>query len=123
MIRKNRPACQAGMFNGIGGKFEENETIVECTLREIEEETGLNSINGDDLKYVGYYHSDDWKVYITTTIYDKLHEAKQLTDEMLFIIDIDDFKYVLPSALTAIFASKQKHIDDKMGELVVNYYG
>lgn len=30
-----------GMWNGVGGKIEENETPLECVLREVYEETGI----------------------------------------------------------------------------------
>jgi 8-oxo-dGTP diphosphatase len=39
-----------GKWIGIGGKFEENETPLECALREIKEETGVVAYN---LKYRG----------------------------------------------------------------------
>lgn len=40
LIRKNRPEWQAGKLNGIGGKIEEGESILEAMVREFHEETG-----------------------------------------------------------------------------------
>lgn len=40
LIRKNKPAWQAGLLNGIGGKIEEGETPELAMIREFLEETG-----------------------------------------------------------------------------------
>jgi 8-oxo-dGTP pyrophosphatase MutT (NUDIX family) len=42
LIRKNRPAWQAGKFNGVGGKIESTDPTVEDAMcREFYEETGI----------------------------------------------------------------------------------
>lgn len=41
LIRKLRPAWQAGRINGVGGKVEGQETYHDCMAREFEEETGV----------------------------------------------------------------------------------
>ncbi|MCF0111951.1 MAG: 8-oxo-dGTP diphosphatase [Erysipelotrichaceae bacterium] len=38
---KKKQDANEGKMIGVGGKLEENETIEECMLREVEEETGL----------------------------------------------------------------------------------
>lgn len=40
LIKKNRPAWQAGRFNGPGGKIEAGESPAQAAAREFEEETG-----------------------------------------------------------------------------------
>lgn len=40
LIRKNKPAWQAGLLNGIGGKIEEGELPIASMVREFKEETG-----------------------------------------------------------------------------------
>jgi len=42
LIRKNRPAWQAGKLNGVGGKIEPGETPHAAARREFLEETGLD---------------------------------------------------------------------------------
>lgn len=42
-----------GKWVGIGGKFEENESPLECVTREVLEETGISDI---EFKYVGLVH-------------------------------------------------------------------
>ena len=41
LVHKNRPAWQAGLINGPGGKIEPGETALECMVRECQEETTL----------------------------------------------------------------------------------
>jgi 8-oxo-dGTP diphosphatase len=41
LIRKNKPAWQAGKLNGVGGKVEKNEPPYVSMIREFAEETGL----------------------------------------------------------------------------------
>jgi 8-oxo-dGTP diphosphatase len=40
LIRKRKPAWQAGRLNGVGGKIEEGETPLVAMIREYEEEAG-----------------------------------------------------------------------------------
>jgi 8-oxo-dGTP diphosphatase len=43
LIKKNKPAWQAGLLNGIGGKVEPGETAHEAMVREFGEETGCET--------------------------------------------------------------------------------
>lgn len=42
LVRKNRPAWQAGKLNAVGGKIEPGETPLEAMRREFREEAGLD---------------------------------------------------------------------------------
>jgi 8-oxo-dGTP diphosphatase len=42
LIRKRRPAWQAGKLNGLGGKVEPGETPIEAMRREFREEAGVD---------------------------------------------------------------------------------
>ena len=63
LIEKQRPAWQKGLWNGLGGKVEPGETIMECVLREVDEESGIKT-KDKDWKYVGDLTSQDWHVGI-----------------------------------------------------------
>lgn len=41
LVQKNRPEWQAGLWNAIGGKVEDGETLEQANVREFGEETGL----------------------------------------------------------------------------------
>ena len=45
LIRKNKPAWQKGLLNGVGGKIEDDELPINAMIREFEEEAGPYIIN------------------------------------------------------------------------------
>ena len=60
---KKKNDLNEGMWIGIGGHFEENESPEECALREVREETGLTMTN---YRYRGIvtFLSEDWCEYM-----------------------------------------------------------
>jgi 8-oxo-dGTP diphosphatase len=86
LIKKNRPAWQAGKMNGIGGKLELDETPVEAMIREFREETGHEITDWKDLCTL---HGNDFVVSVFVS-YDNDHPEllKTMTDEMIDIVDI-----------------------------------
>lgn len=53
LIRKRKPAWQAGLLNGIGGKIEPGETAADAMAREFLEETGSKT----DPEVWKHYHT------------------------------------------------------------------
>ena len=43
LISKNRPAWQAGLYNGVGGHIEPGEYCIEAMIREFQEETSVST--------------------------------------------------------------------------------
>lgn len=83
LIHPNRPEWQVGKLNGPGGKVEEDETPVDCVVREIEEETSL-IIPSDKWTLTAVEHHTDMQVHFFTATYSgDLDEIKQLTDEKI----------------------------------------
>lgn len=89
LIRKNRPPWQAGLLNGVGGHLEDGETPVQCVLRELHEESGLD-IPAKAWVYVGEMHADSWLVHVFTAVFDGDPAlAQSLTDERVRWVALD----------------------------------
>ena len=71
---KKKNDIHEGKWNGLGGKFEDNETPEECIIREVKEESGL-SISSPKL------HG-----FITFPLFDGIH------DWYIFVFTADKFK-------------------------------
>jgi 8-oxo-dGTP diphosphatase len=60
-----------GKWNGLGGKFEENETPEECVIREVKEESGLiikaPKLHGF-ITFPLFDGKDDWYVFVFTAV-------------------------------------------------------
>ena len=77
LIEKTRPLWQRGKLNGVGGKALDGETLLNCQIREFEEETGVRiedweefaALEGEDY-YVGVFRARNsiaaWKCKSTT---------------------------------------------------------
>ncbi len=86
LMRKNRPAWQAGKLNGIGGKFEENETGEECMVREFHEETGVQT-DLADWHYFTKIIGRDGDVHVFRLFDDKAMAATTTSDEPVMIVE------------------------------------
>lgn len=63
VVKKDRPAWQAGRFNLVGGKIEQGETPEQCAVRELLEETGLKPAEGIEPKVIGAIYGSWGTVY------------------------------------------------------------
>lgn len=85
LIQKNRPAWQAGKWNGIGGKIEPNETLLGAMSREGVEEAAL----AVPWKYRGLMHGANtdgtpFECHLFTSRPDTL-EFMQCEDELVML--------------------------------------
>lgn len=67
LIRKVKPASQAGKLNGVGGKVEKGETFVDAMVREFREEAGLDT-NASDWTQFALLDSPAWRVSFFKTV-------------------------------------------------------
>ena len=88
LIRKNRPAWQAGKLNGIGGKIERGETPADAMRREFREEAALDIATWQEVLTLS--GADDagsgvaWRGHFFRAFGD-IDSARGLTDEKIEI--------------------------------------
>ena len=90
LIRKNRPTWQAGKLNAIGGKIEETDlSPLFALIREVKEETGLETYESQWNKLDGIKRDGEFKLHIFYTVNDSLlYSASTQETEEVSIYDI-----------------------------------
>lgn len=88
MIRKTRPAWQAGKLNAIGGKIDAGETPIASMCREFAEETGITT-TPDEWHYFMKMISKDGDVFCYRLFDDKILQAKTMEDQAIELVDVD----------------------------------
>lgn len=111
LIKKNKPTWQAGFFNGIGGKIEEDNYhpsgfMYATMVRECEEETSVKTHALDWRHFCtmkGINCPDgDWNVYCLSTYLktpDDKYKFKTNEKETVIWFDIDTIHTMLPKLL------------------------
>lgn len=90
LILKNRPSWQKGLLNGVGGHCIENEIARDAMIREFKEETGV-LIGNWTCFAVGINTEDTVEVLFYKAFNKEYENVKSVTDEELYIIDVNDF--------------------------------
>lgn len=113
LIRKNRPAFQEGLLNGIGGHVEEGEEPEEAMIREFEEEAGLRV---EDWTHVAVLEGDNWylDVFATQLLYSQHYKVKTMTDEKVdcYYINRLFFESTLPNVRFLVPMCRE-HLDNE----------
>lgn len=91
LIKKNKPLWQKGLWNGIGGKMEPNESPEDCMVREFEEETGVLIEDWDHFALL--YRDNDFELFCFRAFSNKLWKCRSVTAEKLVILDIKHLHY------------------------------
>lgn len=89
LVRKSKPAWQAGKLNGVGGKVEEGETAIEAMVREFKEETVVLSDVGD-WQHFATLHTKGNRIHFFRSDAEKLWDFKSLPEEPVNWYAIDD---------------------------------
>lgn len=82
LIQKERPAWQAGKLNGVGGRIEGREEVLDAMVREFHEETGVVLPNWD---VVGVMRGADWHVTVLTATSPEVRDVSTVTDEVVML--------------------------------------
>ncbi|MDR3626896.1 MAG: 8-oxo-dGTP diphosphatase [Ignavibacteriaceae bacterium] len=123
-----------GKWNGLGGKFEDNETPEECVIREVNEESGLiiksPKLHGF-ITFPLFDGKDDWYVFVFTAneftgklidsdegVLDWIPNGK-VTDLNLWDGDAIFLNWLKEDKF---FSAKFTYIEGKLGKYSVNFY-
>jgi 8-oxo-dGTP diphosphatase len=91
LIKKTHPEWQKGLYNGIGGQIEEDESAVECMIREFIEEAGV-STESKDWCLFAHLTGEDFRVYCYACFDDTIFKAITLdmTPESIWRFPVKD---------------------------------
>lgn len=134
LIKKNRPENQVGLYNGIGGKVNDNELPLDAMIRESKEETNLDIKDWVKIETFDY-PSDNIVLHLYQAYVSKKYitKYKTMTDEVVRIFKIKnlpknlfyDVEYICkkrlvkPNTIKELF--KISYLDE-FGNGLNNYY-
>lgn len=117
LINKLAPDWQVGLRNGLGGKVEEGEDSVSCMVREVEEESSLQT-KKEDWSFVGTIGSVSWKVDIFGLKYlGNMEDAKSMEKEQVEWCDVhnisekcvENLSWLIPLTIDKMKNNRIKH--------------
>lgn len=121
LIEKQRPQWQKGLWNGLGGKIEPGESIQECLIREVKEESGL-SIPLKSWVEIASMTAQDWNVLIFGASIPKsstpLHSA---TGEVVKWFSLKNFPQVIDNLYWLIPLSMNKLQNQDLLKVAIHY--
>lgn len=88
MMRKSRPAWQAGKLNGIGGKIDPGEQPIDAMIREFHEECGVQT-NKEDWHPFAKLTALDGEVICYRLFDDKILSARTCEDQEIVLQELD----------------------------------
>ena len=125
LIRKDRPAWQRGLYNGVGGKIEEGETPHQAMIREFKEEAGLNVPNWEPVVRLAVVGNGAVIYFFRSVLLEgqkpfTQDETEPLSDILVsgvqFSKTIPNLKWLVPMALDDNVSGKDwVHITDVSG--------
>ena len=104
LMRKTRPAWQAGRVNALGGKLGAAETPLAAARREVREEAGVD-VDGWEEFLV--WEDPVYRMHAVRAFHRAAHEAHTAEDQEVFLADvaqlpvelIDNLRWLVPLAL------------------------
>lgn len=90
LIRKTKPAWQAGRYNAVGGKIEEGESPAKAMQREFLEETGVD-IAEEHWENFAFLQGPDWSCHFYRS-WGKPELCETKTEEPVCLFDVRQVK-------------------------------
>ena len=95
LIKKKPNSPTPNLWNGHGGKIEENESALDCIIRETQEELGISIKTWNEFCEL---RGDNWTVHFFRTFTNKISLAKQMEDELIEIFNLK----LIPKVVTNV---------------------
>ncbi len=93
LIRKKR-GLGAGKINGPGGRLEAGETMLECAIREVQEELCITPINPQFIGESLFQFTDEYSIHVHTYLAHDYDGTPTETDEAIPLwFDLDNIPY------------------------------
>lgn len=102
LIRKEKPQWQKGLLNGIGGKVEEGESLINALIREVNEEA---CVEITEWRRIAEIEDTDVVVHFFVSFTDKIDSVKTATNEkievheiarLLFLEVVPNLRWLIP---------------------------
>jgi 8-oxo-dGTP diphosphatase len=106
LMRRTRPAWQAGRVNALGGGMMMAESSAEAARREVLEEAGVDVA---DWVEVLVWEDAEYRMHVVRALSERAREARTMEDQEIFLADIealppnviDNLRWLLPLSLDA----------------------
>jgi 8-oxo-dGTP diphosphatase len=106
LMRRTRPAWQAGRVNALGGKIFPGESVTAAARREVREECGVDVAEWTE---VLVWEDAEYRMHAMRGVSDRAREARTLEDQEVFLANvdalpanvIDNLRWLVPLALDA----------------------
>jgi 8-oxo-dGTP diphosphatase len=104
LVRKTRPAWQAGRVNALGGKMHHGEAVADSARREVREEAGID-VDGWEEFLV--WHDPEYRLRVVRAFDDAARRARTAEDQEVFLAPADalppnviaNLRWIIPLAL------------------------
>ncbi len=106
LVRKTRPAWQAGRINALGGKLHPGESAAAAASREVEEEAGVH-VPPDAWREVAVWRDPVYRMHVLAALHAAAGRARTAEDQEVFLADVRDLpsetienlRWLIPLAL------------------------
>ena len=104
LVRKARPAWQAGRVNALGGKLDAGEGLVDAARREVREEAGVDVEGWEEFLV---WRDPEYRLRAVRAFDDAARQARSAEDQEVFLANvgalpfnvIDNLRWMIPLAL------------------------
>ena len=106
LMRRTRPAWQAGRANALGGRLLGGESPGSAARREVREECGVDVAEGEWVEVL-VWEDAEYRMHVVRAMNDRAREARTMEDQEVFLADvdalpanvIDNLRWLVPLAL------------------------